>query len=172
MTSQNDFSEIMDFIRLVGTAYLRNVHTHKNCLFSALNSWDMGYWSSNCFILKSLIYCLFLKLGTDPKQERLVWDCVKLQTSLSSLPLMLAIWNFVHVLTAAVYITWWGLKVRMEMFAEWWRHTLELYCQDNPTNRFFTPQMTSIVPMCDVNGLAKDYCWFPSNRINVFFCKI
>ena len=34
---------------------------------------------------------------------------------------MLAIRNFAHVLTAAVYITWWGLKVRMEC------HTLELY---------------------------------------------
>ena len=40
---------------------------------------------------------------------------------------MLAIWNFAHVLTAAVYIAWWGLKVRMEKFAKWWRHTLELY---------------------------------------------
>ena len=27
---------------------------------------------------------------------------------------MLAIWNFAHVLTAAVYIAWWGLKVWME----------------------------------------------------------
>ena len=35
---------------------------------------------------------------------RLVWDCVKLQTYLSSLSLMLAILNFVHVLTAAVCI--------------------------------------------------------------------
>ena len=33
---------------------------------------------------------------------------------------MLAIWNFAHVLTAAVYITWWGLKFRMEKFAKWW----------------------------------------------------
>ena len=34
---------------------------------------------------------------------------------------MLAIWNFAHVLTAAVYITWRGLKVRMEKFAKWCR---------------------------------------------------
>ena len=27
----------------------------KKWLFSALNSWDMGVWSSNCFILNSLI---------------------------------------------------------------------------------------------------------------------
>ena len=40
---------------------------------------------------------------------------------------MLAIWNFAHVLTAAVYIAWWGSKVRTEKFAKWWRHTLELY---------------------------------------------
>ena len=26
----------------------------------------------------------------------------------------------------AVYIAWWDLKVRMEKFAKWWRHTLEL----------------------------------------------
>ena len=58
--------------------------------------------------------------------KRLVWDCVKLQTSLSSLSLMLTIWNFAHVLTAAVSITWWGLKVWMDKFAKWWRHTLEL----------------------------------------------
>ena len=36
--------------------------------------------------------------------------------------------NFAHVLTAAVYISWWGSKVRMEKFEKWWRHTLELYC--------------------------------------------
>ena len=40
---------------------------------------------------------------------------------------MLVILNFAHVLTAAVYITWWGLKVWMEKFAKWWHHTLELY---------------------------------------------
>ena len=39
---------------------------------------------------------------------------------------MLAIWNFAHVLTAAVYITWRGLKIPMEKFAKWWHHTLEL----------------------------------------------
>ena len=36
---------------------------------------------------------------------------------------MLAIWHFVHVLTAAASIEWRGLKVRMEKFAKWWRHT-------------------------------------------------
>ena len=40
---------------------------------------------------------------------------------------MLAIWNFAHVLTAAVHITWWGLNVQMEKFAKWWRQTLEIY---------------------------------------------
>ena len=25
-------------------------------------------------------------------------------------------------------IAWWGSKVRMEKFAKWWHHTLELYC--------------------------------------------
>ena len=38
---------------------------------------------------------------------------------------MLAI--YCPFLTAAVHIAWWGLKVRMEKFAKWWRHTLELY---------------------------------------------
>ena len=41
---------------------------------------------------------------------------------------MLTIWNFAHVLAAAVYIAWWGLKVRMEIFGKWWRHTSVLYC--------------------------------------------
>ena len=43
---------------------------------------------------------------------------------------MLAIWNFAHVLTAAVYISWWGLKVRMEKFVKWWCHTSVLYIRD------------------------------------------
>ena len=51
----------------------------------------------------------------------------KTSNSLFSQSLMLAIWNFAHVLTAAVCIVWWGLKVRMLKFAKWWRHTLELY---------------------------------------------
>ena len=33
---------------------------------------------------------------------------------------MLEIWNFAHILTEAVYISWWGLKVRMVNFAKWW----------------------------------------------------
>ena len=37
---------------------------------------------------------------------------------------MLAIQNFAHILTAAVYSTRWGLKVRMEKFA---KYTLQLY---------------------------------------------
>ena len=36
------------------------------------------------------------------------------------------IWNFAHVLTAAVHIAWWGLKVWMEKFANLC-HTSELY---------------------------------------------
>ena len=70
---------------------------------------------------------LFLWLRANAKKERLVWDCVEFQTSLSSLSLMLAIWNFAHILTAAVYIAWWGLKVWMKKFAKWWHHTLVLY---------------------------------------------
>ena len=37
------------------------------------------------------------------------------------------VWNFPHVLTAAVYIIWRASKVWMEKSAKWWRHTLELY---------------------------------------------
>ena len=51
----------------------------------------------------------------------------KLQTYLSSPSLRITMWKFAHVLTAAVCIAWWGLKVRMEKFAKWWHHTLELY---------------------------------------------
>ena len=39
---------------------------------------------------------------------------------------MLTIWNFAHILAAAVYIAWWGLKVWMEKFAKLWCHTLEV----------------------------------------------
>ena len=60
---KNTFSEIMGFIWLFRTTYLKQVHTPKKCLFisskyclfSASNSWDMGFWRSNCFILNSLI---------------------------------------------------------------------------------------------------------------------
>ena len=37
---KNDFSEIMGFIRLFGTTYLKTVHTHTQN-WSALNSWDI-----------------------------------------------------------------------------------------------------------------------------------
>ena len=40
---------------------------------------------------------------------------------------MLAIWNFAHILTAVVFISWWGLEVRMRIFAKWWCHTLGLH---------------------------------------------
>ena len=43
-------SEIMGFIQLFGKPTWEKVHTQKTWLFSALNSWDMGFWSSNCFI--------------------------------------------------------------------------------------------------------------------------
>ena len=49
------FSEIMGFIRLFRSTYLQKVHMQKKWLFSALNSWDMGVWSSNCFILNSYL---------------------------------------------------------------------------------------------------------------------
>ena len=39
------------------------------------------------------------------------------------------IWNFAHVLIAAVYVAWWGLKVRMEKIAKWC-HVLELYKEE------------------------------------------
>ena len=52
---------------------------------------------------------------------------MKLQTSLSSLSVVLAIWKFACVLTATVSILWWGSKVWMEKFAKWWHHTLALY---------------------------------------------
>ena len=58
MTSQKwFFSEIMGFIQLCRTTYgiWKKVHMHKKWLFSSSNSWDMGLWISNCFILNSLI---------------------------------------------------------------------------------------------------------------------
>ena len=69
----------------------------------------------------------YLVLVPSVRNGRLLWNCVKLQTSLSSLSLMIAIWNFAHVLAATVYITWWGLKVWMEKFAKLWHHTSVLY---------------------------------------------
>ena len=59
---------------------------------------------------------------------------------------MLAIWNFAHILTAAVHIAWWGLKVPMEKFAKWWRHTLELY---RPL-RLGLQRYTSVPVHCDI----------------------
>ena len=51
--------------------------------------------------------------------RRLVWDLVKLQTSLSSLSVVLVIWKFAHILTATVSISGWGFKVYIR-FAKWW----------------------------------------------------
>ena len=127
MTSQKWFFWNCGVLAIVWKNLSENNSHAKYRLFSALNSWDMGFQSTNFSILNSLIQCLFLKFGTDAK-DRLVWYCVKLQTSLSSLTLMPAIWNFAHVLTAAVYSTWWGLKFQTEKFAQWWRHTSVFYC--------------------------------------------
>ena len=69
----------------------------------------------------------YLVLVPSVRNARLLWNCVKLQTSLSSLSLMIAIWNFAHVLAATVYITWWGSKVWMEKFAKLWHHTSVFY---------------------------------------------
>ena len=54
---KNDFSEIIYGFcsNLFRTTYLKRVYTQTNWLLSALNSWDMGVSSSNCFILNSLI---------------------------------------------------------------------------------------------------------------------
>ena len=52
---------------------------------------------------------------------------VKFQISSSLLSVVLAIWNFAHVLTAIVSISWWGFKVQMERFANWWCHISALY---------------------------------------------
>ena len=51
---KNNFSEIMDFVQLFWTTYMRKVHIPRNWFFSAPNSWDMGFWSSNCSILNPL----------------------------------------------------------------------------------------------------------------------
>ena len=138
---KNDFSEIMGFIRLFGTTYLKKVHTQTEWLFSALNSW--GFLKFKMLHTK----LSYLLLGTDPKSERLVWGCVKLQTSLSSISLMLAIWHFAHILTVAVYIAWWGSKVRMVKFAKWWRHTLEPTNRDTQS-RFFISVVVVWGPLC------------------------
>ena len=70
---------------------------------------------------------------------------------------MLAIWNFAHVLTAAVCITWWGSKVRMEKFAKWWRYNnIIFYLQhrdncDGDSNHnsyiYFGGYLPSVVPI-------------------------
>ena len=48
-------SEIMGLVQLFWTSYMRKVNSPKKWLFSAPNSWDMGFWSSNCSILNPLI---------------------------------------------------------------------------------------------------------------------
>ena len=48
--------KLWDFQLFVTTCmYLNKVHTSKTWLFSALSSWDVGFWSSNFSILNSLI---------------------------------------------------------------------------------------------------------------------
>ena len=111
------------FIQLFRTTYLKKVHMLK-IAFQCIKQLRYGFSKFKLMHTKLSYLVLFLKLGTDAKQERLVWDCVKLQTSLSSLSLRITLWNFAHVLTAAVYIAWWGLKVRMEKFAKWCCHII------------------------------------------------
>ena len=52
------------------------------------------------------------------------WDPVKLHILYLHF-VMLVIRNFAHVLTATVSITW--FEVRMEKFANWWRHSSVLW---------------------------------------------
>ena len=102
--SGDDVTKII-FSRLFGTE--KNSHD-KNCLFSALNSWDMGFWSSNCFKLSYLV--LVREVRNKGSKREVSMGLCQLQTS-SSLSFTLAIWNFAHVLTTAVYIAWWGGEV-------------------------------------------------------------
>ena len=63
-------------------------------------------------------------------QRKVDVDCVKLQTSLSSLSLMPVIWNFALTFLQQLCKSHdgQGINVRMEKFAKWWCHTLEVYC--------------------------------------------
>ena len=60
--------------------------------------------------------------------------------------------KFAHVLTAAVYIAWRGLKVWIEKFAKWWCHTLELYSRNRGRGKGARPTST-IRPMLAMCGL-------------------
>ena len=53
------------------------------------------------------------------------------------LSVVLAIWNFAHILTATVSCSWWGFKVPIETFAKWC-HTLVLYCCKSVKNKGLT----------------------------------
>ena len=55
MMSQKQFFWNYGFYSIVRNNLSEKSSHAKKWLFSALNSWDMGFWSSNCFILNSLI---------------------------------------------------------------------------------------------------------------------
>ena len=74
---------------------------------------------------------------------------MKLQTSVSSLSVVLPIWNFAHILTATVSVLWWGLMVWMEKFAKWWRQTSVLYSATNPLDITWTNFVLSVIFLCN-----------------------
>ena len=94
----------------------------KKWLFSAANSWEF----------KLLHITLSLVLVPEVRNRHSIREvsmglCITSNSSIFTF-INASDLKFCTVLTAAVYIAWWGLKVRIEKFAKWWRHTLELCC--------------------------------------------
>ena len=54
--TENYSPEIIGSAQLFWATYVRKVHIP--------NSWNMGYWSSNCSVLNPLIQCRFISFGT------------------------------------------------------------------------------------------------------------
>ena len=77
---------------------------------------------------------------------------------------MLAIWNFAHVLTAVVFISWWGLEVRMRIFAKWWRHTLGLYILLDQSPTTYLAQGYNYQDVTKTNTTSLWLTWQPISR--------
>ena len=118
MTSQQWFFWNCRFYSIVRNNVSEKSSHAKYWLFSALNSLKF-----------KLLHAKLSYLVLVPEVRNRPWirEVSMGLCKTSNFSITLAIWNFAHILTAAVNITWWGLKIRMEKFAKWWCRPLELY---------------------------------------------
>ena len=85
--------------------------------FSALNSWDMGFWSSNCFIL-NLVLVPEVR-NTLSIREVSMGLCKTANVSILTFICPRSYSSCVYLMMRS--------KVSNGKFAKWWHHTLQLY---------------------------------------------